>query len=104
MKTGLLLGMAIIAGCAAKHDMEADTGRPGASVHTASDDQRVAPDNPYQVGLSTEPLLIANRGQPLSRSVAPDGTITDIYSADGFKITSFQPPPGQDGKQGRRSK
>lgn len=91
MKTGPLLAVIILAGCASQHDKG-----PGV-VHS----EAAVADNPYQVGLSTEVQVLAARGQPLDRSVAADGTITDIYSADGLKITSFQPPPGPDGKPSR---
>src|SRR5579859_1576083 len=62
MRIIFLLAVALLAGCAAKHETATRSG-------------------PYQRGVSMETELMAARGQPLSRSVAPDGTITDIYSA-----------------------
>ena len=39
--------------------------------------------------------MIAARGQPQNRSVAADGTITDIYTAEGFNLTQIQTPDGK---------
>jgi hypothetical protein len=53
-----LLAFCFLAGCAAKRE------------------------NAFVIGVSTEAQAVADRGQPESRSVASDGTITDVYLDD----------------------
>jgi hypothetical protein len=77
MKTGLLLGLAILAGCTPK--------------------QITSRSNVYKFGISTEAEMMIVNGQPSSRTIASDGTITDIYPLSGATITSTQ-PAGPDGK------
>jgi hypothetical protein len=61
--------------------------------------ERPSQINPYQLGISTEAQLAARRGQPLSRTVADDGTITDIYRMEpgGFTLNTLA-KVGADGK------
>jgi len=75
MKTGLWIGMVILAGCASK---------PHESALPLSDFgmmQKEAAEGPYKVGKSTEDELIAVKGTPLSRTVANDGAREDVYQS-----------------------
>jgi hypothetical protein len=71
MKIGLLLGLAAaLTACAPKP--------PPLDPDVAAKIKAMR-EGPYTRGKSTEDELFAARGQPLSRTVADDGTRTDIY-------------------------
>jgi hypothetical protein len=87
------LAFCILTACASQHDGGTETRHSEATAQTAIRGQVNDPNNPYQRGLSTETQLMVARGQPISRSIAPDGTITDIYPAgiDLAQMKKMQP-------------
>lgn len=72
MKTALLLGAVLLAGCAPE-------ALPPPIAHSG----------PYTVGGSTEDELFAAKGPPVSRIVDDDGTRTDVYPAK-MKFIDFR--------------
>jgi hypothetical protein len=73
VKAVLVIGIAVLAGCASK----SQTPAPQLSSFGAM--AKAAAEGPYKIGISTEDELFAAKGTPISHTVADDGTRTDIY-------------------------